>query len=157
VGLLFVFFLFFSPSHNFFLFFSDGCHLNKSRNMNTPKRRMFKAWLICHSLSTITSSLPFFFHYCSDVWSFGVTSFEILCRTHPYPDIDDNMAVALSVVKSATTPSFASAKLPPSITAVVNECFQYQPERRPPMKQLHEQLAAITLWKGASVSEVVKA
>jgi len=70
----------------------------------------------------------------SDVWSYGVVIWEIICRSDPYPNED--------AVKAAMTVCYEKARLPipdhcaQMFAALMKACWEQDPERRPSFKDI---------------------
>eukprot|EP01118_Nematostelium_gracile_P005329 TRINITY_DN1677_c0_g1_i1.p1 TRINITY_DN1677_c0_g1~~TRINITY_DN1677_c0_g1_i1.p1 ORF type:complete len:586 (+),score=131.95 TRINITY_DN1677_c0_g1_i1:44-1801(+) len=74
----------------------------------------------------------------TDVWSFGVTIWEILCRDEPYPDLDP-VQVAIQVVNGdlrLSAPSYA----PKFLGNLMEMCFFTVPNQRPDFNILVKKL-----------------
>jgi len=76
----------------------------------------------------------------SDVWSFGVTLWEIVSREDPYPDLDP-VQTALQVTQGdpplrLVSPSYC----PHLLTEIMNGCFASEPTRRPDFKMITQRL-----------------
>jgi serine/threonine protein kinase len=77
----------------------------------------------------------------TDVWSFGVTLFEIFAETEPWHGIDTrSMTVQLSTGGNPGIPKH----LHPLVTNVMREAFTINPKERSSMKTLHNQLCTLT-------------
>lgn len=74
----------------------------------------------------------------TDVWSYGVTLWEIIARSNPYPQ-QDLLAVATAVVYKGL-----HCETPPgtdqTFSSILDWCFQARAEDRPTMKQIEEML-----------------
>ena len=79
----------------------------------------------------------------SDVWSFGVTAWEIYSRgILPYHELDDTEEVVNFVVKQKETLG-KPALCPVPVWAVIATCFSYEPARRPTFSGLVTSLSAL--------------
>jgi serine/threonine protein kinase len=74
----------------------------------------------------------------SDVWSFGVTAFEVLARSRPYPD-RDAISVVVDVVSKGLMPTFPES-VPPALVTVLNQCFVFEVEKRAAIDSIQVQL-----------------
>ena len=64
----------------------------------------------------------------SDVWSFGVLTWEILCRSDPFPNLTPSQA-GIKVAQGTLT--LEKPALHPDIGNLMLQCFIRSPERRP--------------------------
>jgi tyrosine-protein kinase Fes/Fps len=70
------------------------------------------------------------FSQYSDVWSFGVTVWEIFSEgMHPYWDFQDFKEISQFVVKGGRLPK--PEKCPDEVFQVMNSCWAQQPSQRP--------------------------
>jgi serine/threonine protein kinase len=83
-----------------------------------------------------------FFFLQRDVWSYGVTCFEIVARSLPYPDMQLT-DVAVGVVKKGLMPSFPSTT-PSALMQVISPCFAQRPEQRPSAVDIRDQLHGLS-------------
>jgi len=74
----------------------------------------------------------------SDVWSYGVTLYEIVSRQNPYPDMDP-IGAALEVTHNNLTPTIP-AYTPPLLAFIMKGCFEFDPERRPNFAAIMDRL-----------------
>jgi len=79
----------------------------------------------------------------SDVWAFGVTCWEILARSEPYPDMEP-LEVAFKVVQEGLRLTLPS-DCPPEIAEVILSCWAHNKEERPDFSQLFAQLSQLSL------------
>jgi len=77
----------------------------------------------------------------SDAWSFGVTCVEIFTREEPYADMDA-IQVATAVVSEGLKPVVPN-NVPQRLSALIDQCFQFEPENRPTFAYICEQLQTI--------------
>jgi len=69
----------------------------------------------------------------SDVWSFGVTCWEILARQEPFADLDPlSAAFQVNSGRRLEPPSHT----PPEIHQMINSCWNANPNDRPTFNQL---------------------
>jgi len=74
----------------------------------------------------------------SDVWSFGVTLWEITARQDPYPNLDP-LQTALEVCHGGlrlAIPPFT----PSIIVSIMKGCFEEDPDRRPTFAMITDKL-----------------
>jgi serine/threonine protein kinase len=74
----------------------------------------------------------------SDVWSFGVTVWEVLTRQNPYANMD-LIQVATNVCYKGLCPE-TPPRTPTTIVNLLNSCFQRKPEMRPHMREISQML-----------------
>jgi len=74
----------------------------------------------------------------SDIWSFGVTLWEVVTRSDPYPQLDPVQA-ALEVTHNKLRLQIP-AYCPPIIDILIQACFNEIPENRPTFSQITERL-----------------
>jgi len=79
----------------------------------------------------------------SDVWSFGVTCWEILTRKEPYPDMDMIQA-SIAVVTEELKPTLPPST-PQALARIILPCYNYEPDQRPSFGTLVEQLDNLKL------------
>jgi serine/threonine protein kinase len=90
-----------------------------------------------------SASLFSFLIYCflsSDIWSYGVTAYEIMARSTPYDEMEATQ-VAMSVANGTLKPTYPETYWP-ELIAILVRCFEYAPEARPSAQQLVKQLQA---------------
>jgi len=94
-------------------------------------------WMPPESLVNKTYSIK------SDVWAFGVTCWEILARSEPYPDLEP-LEVAFKVVQEGmrlTIPSIC----PPEVAVIIKSCWAHNRDDRPDFAQLYAELSQISM------------
>merc|ERR1712000_694749 len=74
----------------------------------------------------------------SDVWSFGVTVWEVLTRQNPYPSMD-LIQVATAVCYKNLCPE-TPAGTNSVLRTVLDKCFQRKAENRPHMREIVQML-----------------
>ena len=74
----------------------------------------------------------------SDVWSFGVTVWEVLTRQNPYANMD-LIQVATNVCYKGLCPE-TPRNTPTVVVNLLNSCFQRRPEMRPHMREISQML-----------------
>jgi len=76
----------------------------------------------------------------SDVWSFGVTLWEIVCRDEPYSHLDAVQA-ALEVTQGEPPLRLQPpAYCPAILSELMQQCFFTEPQHRPDFKMIHHRL-----------------
>lgn len=81
----------------------------------------------------------------SDVWSFGVTCYEIWARKLPYsdlPDRPDPVQIATLVASDGLHPIFPK-ETPKPVVEVLNKCFTQSADERPTFTEMYEMLAKL--------------
>uniref|UniRef100_A0A914ZLH4 Tyrosine-protein kinase n=1 Tax=Parascaris univalens TaxID=6257 RepID=A0A914ZLH4_PARUN len=72
----------------------------------------------------------------SDVWSFGVTIWEIFSNgAHPYSDVEDNKEVRRQVLAQKLKLTDPPG-MPSEVLSTMHRCLQFDPEQRPPFHEL---------------------
>jgi serine/threonine protein kinase len=89
---------------------------------------------------SLTNTLLLLISY-SDVWAFGVTCFEILNRSAPYPMMKP-VEVAVAVLTKGLTPTLPS-NTPKSLAQIIRPCYSFHAADRPTMVSLHSQLSEL--------------
>jgi serine/threonine protein kinase len=89
-------------------------------------------------------------HYStkSDVWSFGITLFEVFGETEPWLEVTDVAALQLKIGGGASPE--VPAESPPVVVRVMEMCFTPSPDDRASMSEVHG-----ILQRGAKESESV--
>jgi len=76
----------------------------------------------------------------TDVWSFGVTIWELITASDPYPELSP-IEAAFQVSREKRT-----LKIPESdlliLTEILTSCFQFYPQNRATFKEIYEKLSA---------------
>jgi serine/threonine protein kinase len=91
-----------------------------SRSQNSL---IFIQWMAPESLTQHSYS------YKSDVWSYGVTLWEIVTQQDPFPKLTSVQA-AVQVVTSQLRLEVPD-NAPPSLQKLIEDCFIQDPEQRP--------------------------
>ena len=74
----------------------------------------------------------------SDVWSFGVTVWEILERQNPYPDLTGTQLV-MKIAKEGTV-NLPTVENYPDLDAIIKMCMEFEPSKRPSFQQLLKEI-----------------
>jgi len=83
------------------------------------------------------------YSYKSDMWMFGCTLIELLTQGNdPFPDASNPMEVINAVATSGLRPS-PPENCPPSLGALLSECFTADPKKRPSFPHVIKQLENI--------------
>jgi len=83
----------------------------------------------------------------SDVYMFGVTLWEMFAREEPYGEMD-LLSVAVCVATQNLRPSIplpSSRFCPPTLLALMQDCWSVEPGKRPTMKMVHDALIKFLL------------
>jgi hypothetical protein len=80
----------------------------------------------------------------SDVWSFGVTLWELCTGELPFSGIEP-IRIAVMVAKGTTLP--IPDYVPSDLASVLHSCWRLNPEERPTFDELYERLNGAGLWK----------
>jgi len=72
----------------------------------------------------------------SDVWSWAVTTIEVLTRKEPYPDLDIVRFATQFFIANLTLMDDVPADCPPRLKALLAKCFVHQPENRPSFQEI---------------------
>jgi len=79
----------------------------------------------------------------ADVWSFGVTMWEIIERELPFEEIPSGDVAALVVKKSLKLAKPSATDLPEDLWLLMQQCWELDPKQRPSFEQLHAELQQI--------------
>lgn len=113
--------------------------LNQSGSDNTVKETTFfrgpYKWMAPESLASNIFSKK------SDVWSFGVTMWEVMARSLPFPELDIYTAAELVVQKGLRLP--LSPTWPPRWCALLTACWDPNPSTRPGFVEVSARLDEI--------------
>ncbi|CAI5447570.1 unnamed protein product [Caenorhabditis angaria] len=92
-------------------------------------------WLAPESIDTLVFTTK------SDVWSFGVTIWEILayCSSDPFPGLTN--AEAKDIIRTKSPPMDAPIDTPKHIAAIMYDCFAKKPEFRPSFMEILKKLS----------------
>jgi len=77
----------------------------------------------------------------TDVWSFGITCFEIMAEEAPHEGMDP-LDIAIKIRDTGFTPTLPAAT-PPELARIVTACWTTDPEQRPDFDQLIASLAPL--------------
>jgi len=75
----------------------------------------------------------------SDVWSFGVTCWEIINQEEPYPK-QDAYLISVQVLTEKKFPTLPPKDDFPKIHKVMASCFTYLPDKRPTFQEICKKL-----------------
>mmetsp|Transcript_19105 Transcript_19105/g.34762 ORF Transcript_19105/g.34762 Transcript_19105/m.34762 type:complete len:891 (-) Transcript_19105:3049-5721(-) len=80
----------------------------------------------------------------ADVYSYGIVLWEICARDIPYRDVHP-MAIPLKVVQSHMRPNMSGipSTCPEKMKALISQCWQHEPSRRPNFEQILDVLESI--------------
>ena len=70
----------------------------------------------------------------TDVYSFGITIWELLTGQDPYPDVDP-VSTAVEVLVKGRRPKLADY-MPKAIQKLMEACWQEDPEKRPKFQEI---------------------
>lgn len=86
------------------------------------------------------------YSFKSDVWSFGVTCYEIISRKVPYSPLS-NTAVVAAVFTTDKSPLVSDLEryqnLPAALPTLLSRCLNKDPDQRPDFAQIVPELEAI--------------
>jgi serine/threonine protein kinase len=113
----------------------------------SPDARLPWKWMAAETLLERTLSTK------SDIWSFGVTLWEIFSLgAEPYETLEWNPSFAYSLSISGCQleqPEFANAE----IFQIMKKCWEIFPERRPDFTELESQMRGIVLVNSPTVED----
>jgi serine/threonine protein kinase len=67
----------------------------------------------------------------SDVFSFGVVAYELLCGRHPFFDSDEQLQIKKLLAGEFTPCQLAQPRIPRDLAKLIDQCLNVAPERRP--------------------------
>jgi eukaryotic-like serine/threonine-protein kinase len=78
----------------------------------------------------------------ADIWGLGVTLFEALARTRPFPDSPGGNGSSLTAryPQLVAEPASLPSSVPAALAAVIRSCLEKQPENRPLAAELAQEL-----------------
>jgi len=80
------------------------------------------------------------FNEKTDVWAFGCLIYEIITCKMPYPNMEQ-IEVARLVTAGELKPK-TGKKSAPVLSKLMNDCTEFDPEKRPTFKQIYDELRA---------------
>ena len=85
------------------------------------------------------------YSFKTDVWSFGVTAWEVITRKDPYEGVEV-VSVALEVVNGKVLEHLVfPSDVPESLTTLIQRCWSMDPLKRPNFDDIYEELCRIEL------------
>ena len=83
----------------------------------------------------------------TDVWSFGVTIWELFTLTNqqPYSEMTDKELIRDAIKGCTRQILFKPNECPESVFQIMLQCWSAQPEQRPTFVEIHDQLFAISI------------
>lgn len=79
----------------------------------------------------------------SDVYSFGIILYEVYSRKDPYPDEDPEEVLRLVADKNVNKRPLTPPNMPKEVNAIMLDCVQSDPEKRPTFEELDTRLKRI--------------
>jgi len=79
----------------------------------------------------------------SDIWSFGCVIIEIFDCGRLYEGFTDKMQIAMDVRQGNLKPPMNKNRIPESIIEILEQCFEYEPEKRITTLQITQKLQTI--------------
>jgi len=74
------------------------------------------------------------------VWSFGVTIWELITASDPFPDLT-SIEASLQVSREKRTLKISESNIL-ILTEILTSCFQFYPQNRATFKEIYEKLSA---------------
>jgi len=80
------------------------------------------------------------FNFKTDVWSFGVTLYEVVTRKLPYTDLDPIQVALILGADDKSARLQPPPYTPPLVTELMNRCMEWEAEKRPDFKTICHRL-----------------
>jgi tetratricopeptide (TPR) repeat protein/predicted Ser/Thr protein kinase len=109
----------------------------KISDLGIAKSQDFNATLTDHVAGSYCSMSPEqamgeAVDFKSDLFSFGILAYQLLCGTHPFGDTDNKLQIMQRIISHPPiAPSKSNPDLPPEIGQLLGQLLSKNPERRP--------------------------